>query len=166
MRWLHVSFVVAILVINIVGLAVIYRRLDKFLQYSPPNALAAVRADTAEIADKLTAMQNQLTRLQSPDSDSPVLGITASSLPNQLSDLLPNIPDSTSTTSYSYISISEDVSEPVNVYKEQADFSAVIGQLIPEQKYPFFAKLNNWYQVNLAEDKTGWVKAVQVYEIP
>lgn len=166
MRWLYVLSVVAILVINTVGLVVIYRRLDKSLQSSPPNALAAIRTNTAEIADKLTAMQNQLTRLQSPDSDSSVLGITASPFPNQLSDLLPDIPDSTSTVSYSYISISKDISEPVNVYKEQADFSAVIGQLMPGQKYPFPAKLNNWYQVNLAEGKTGWVKAVQVYEIP
>lgn len=166
MRWLYVLSVVAVLVINTVGLAVIYRRLDKFLQSSPPNALDAVRANTAEIADKLTAMQNQLTRLQSPDSSSSVLGITASPFPNQLSDLLPDIPDSISTRSYSHISISKDVSEPVNVYKEQADFSTIIGQLIPGQKYPFSTKLNNWYQVNLAEGKTGWVKAAQVYEIP
>ena len=53
----------------------------------------------------------------------------------------------------------------MNVYKEQADFSSTIGQLIPGQKYPYDVKLNGWYQVNLSDgNKSGWVKAEQVEE--
>ena len=164
-RW-HILTVIIFLAINTVGSGIIYWRLSHPLPLSSPKSLEAVRLTTAEIADKLVGIQDQLTRLQASDSNSGVLGATASSgQTGQLSDLLPYIPNSTTSTSISYVTISKNFTDPVNVYKEQADFSSTIGQLIPGQKYPYDVKLNGWYQVNLSDgNKSGWVKAEQVEE--
>lgn len=162
-RW-HFLPVGMILIINTVGLTMIYRRIDKFLKLYPPNALEAVRLSTAEIADKLTSVQGQLTLLQLPENSS-ALGTTTSAPTGQLSDLLPDIPDASSTTSLRYISVSEGFTDSVRIYKEHADFSPVIGQLVPGQKYPFSGQLNNWYQINLSRGITGWVQAAHVHEI-
>jgi len=161
MRWRNFLPVGMILTINTVGLAMIYGRIDKLLKLYPPNTLEAVRFNTAEIADKLTQVQGQLTLLQLPEN-SDVLGTQT----EQLSDLLPDIPDASSTTSYHYISVSEEFTDSVKIYKEQADFSLVLGQLVPGQKYPFSDHLNNWYHINLSRGITGWVQAAHVHEIP
>ena len=155
-RW-HLVSILTLLVINVVGLTVIYRRVDKFTKLYHPSALEAVRLNTAELADRLTQIQNQLTLLRLPEN-SPVLGTA--------SDLLPAIPDTSSTTSYHYISVSEDFTGSVKIYKEQADFSPVLGQLVPGQKYPFTDHTASWYHVNLSGGISGWVQAAHVHETP
>ncbi|TSC86760.1 MAG: hypothetical protein G01um101416_614 [Microgenomates group bacterium Gr01-1014_16] len=62
--------------------------------------------------------------------------------------------------------ISKDSPDPVNVYQEQAEFSAVIGQLLPDYSYPYYTKLDDWYLVNFADSKTGWVPAQNVIVNP
>ncbi|MDO8487703.1 MAG: SH3 domain-containing protein [bacterium] len=163
MRQWHLLSVVVVLALNTIGLGMVYLRLNKPLQMSATASLEAVRLNTAEISDKLVNIQDQLTRLQTPQTNS-ILGL-ASAKSDQLSDLLPDIPNSATSVSLRYISVSEDFTDSVVIYKEQADFSSVIGQLVPGQKYPFSTKLSDWYQINLSGGKTGWVKAAHVHEV-
>ncbi len=161
-RW-HFWSIFIITLINSVSLGLIYSHLGKLARQPAvvPQEIAAGK--NTDIIERLNLIQSQLAQIQSAASS--VLGAATPTGPTQLSDLLPDISYDISSTSKRYISIPKDVSDPVKVYKEQADFSPVVGQLVPDYKYPYSTKLNNWYRVALSGDITGWVKADSVREV-
>lgn len=146
---------------NIVTLSLIYSHIGKLSPTSPTSKVAS--DNYTQVIERLDHIAAQLDQIQS--ANPPVLGATAPSAPGLISDLLPDISYDMSNGSKRFLSTSKDVSGQVKVYKEQADFSPVVGQLVPDYKYPYTTKLNNWYLVELSGDITGWVKANDVHEV-
>ncbi len=140
---------------NSVGLGLIYWRLDHLAQRFPFALLESSVKTQSEIATKLNNLQSLFAAIVPASSPSPVLG---------MADLLPDKPGNPAPSSNTFISVNKDAPEAVPVYKEQADFSVVLGQLVPDYKYPYYTKTADWYLVSLASGKTGWVKASLVRE--
>ena len=174
MRWWHVWPIVVALIINSAGLGLIYLRFNSLPQpVSPPPSPISVSANQ-EVMDKLTLIQNQLSQLQSQNAPVPVLGTADSYTSGQLSDLLPEISASptpylskgSTNTSQRYITVSNAQPGQIDVYKENASFSPVVGQISYGSKYAFSTKLNNWYLITLPSGKIGWVNSQYVKEVP
>ena len=154
--------ILAVLLINSLGLGLIFLRLNNLSRLTAAiSKLPANLESNTQILDKLSGLQEQITRLQSP-----VLGAATSLPPGQLSNLLPDLSQDIVNTSNHFIIMSDNPTEPINVYKEQADFSPLVDHLLPGHKYSYSTKLNNWYLVNLDSGATGWVKSAGVTEIP
>lgn len=155
MRWWY-GFLIVVLVLNSIALGLIYWRLDRLAKQFPFALLESSIKTQNEIAVKLNSIQSLLSATTSKNNPPSVLG---------MADLLPDKTGSSSPAS-SFISVAPNVVESVPVYKEQAEFSAILGQLIPDYKYPYFSKTSDWYLVSLSSGKTGWVKAGSVTENP
>lgn len=147
---------ILVLLLNSVGLGLVYWRLEHLANQFPLALLESSIKTQSEITTQLTSIQTLLSAQTPTTSPSTVLG---------MADLLPDKSES-STPSSTYISVPANATTAVPVYKEQATFSPVLGQLIPDYKYPFYSKTADWYLVNLSAGKTGWVKASQVTETP
>jgi len=154
MPWWY-KIVSLVLIVNLIGLGLVYYEVARLKNQIPYSALQALVKSETEIVAKLNGLQNQLAQAQSLTLSSEVLG---------MADLLPDVSNSSVSASNHFISISDKSAEAVNVYKEQADFSAIIGQLVPDYTYPYYTKLDDWYLVNFKDAKTGWVKASLVRE--
>ena len=155
MRLLYTTLIL-LLMVNLVGLGVIYHKLDSLPQF--PYQLLQDNAKTqSETSAKITNLENLLAKILPESSQPTVLG---------LSDILPEKSNRETNTPNHFISPMKDLKGQVQVYKEQADFSTVLGQLIVDYKYPYFAKQGSWYLIGLTDNKTGWVKASQIIEIP
>jgi hypothetical protein len=152
MRWWHISLLVLV-VINSVGLGLIYRRVNNLARQFPLAQLESSIKAQMEIAARLDGLQSLMAALPPAKTASTVLG---------MADLLPDKAIEATSSPITYVTVAKDYTSPVLVYKEQADFSAVLGQLIPDYKYPYYSKADNWYLVSLANDKAGWVQATHV----
>ncbi len=150
-------------ILNSVGLGLIYSRLTQLDRQSPPASPPDAPGKESQILERLDLIQAQLAQIQS--NATTVLGAATPTSPSQLSDLLPDLSNTLTNTSQRYLSISKDITDSVKIYKEQADFSPIVGYLVPDYKYPYSTKLNNWYRVELSGDITGWVKADYVREV-
>jgi hypothetical protein len=150
-------FLTIFLLVNSVGLGLVYWKVATFSRQFPFSVLESSLKNQAEISAKLDGLQNTLTTGRiTPKTGTTVLGIA---------DLLPDKSTAEGQiTALKYVSVPKNSTASVSVYKEQADFSAVVGQLVPEYKYSYMAKVGDWYLVNLADSKTGWVKASLVVE--
>lgn len=147
--------IVVALIINSVGLVLIYNK----LKISPAAKLDLISSSQKyqQILDELASMRNQ----PQPQNAEPVLGSTTDS--GQLSDLLAD--PTPNPTPVGYLAITSSQNSPVDVYKESASFSPVIDKIVYGQKYPFTTNLNNWYLVTLPSGKTGWVNSQYVKEV-
>lgn len=150
--WLISSIVVSIL--NFAGLGLLYYKLEHVSRQFPTATLETAIKNEAEIQTQLALLQKQLAQ-----------SLPLANLPSGIADLLPDRSDTATNSSNTFITISSDWPAPVKVHKEQADYSAVLGQLIPDYKYPYYTKLDGWYLVSL-DGQTGWVNAVGVFENP
>ncbi len=130
--------VVVALLINVVGLSLIYSR----LKTSPAAKLDLISSGQKyqQILDELASMRNQINK--------PVLG-TSTDTP----------------TPVGYITIASSSNSLVDVYKESASFSPVIDKISYGQKYPFTSELNNWYLITLPSGTSGWVDSQYVKEV-
>ena len=142
-----------VLIANFIGLGLIYHRVARLENKIPNEQLQALIKNETDVLTRLNGLQSQLALTQSLTRSPEVLGMT---------DLLPEASNSSISISNHSISIPKNSTDPVNVYKEHAEFSAVLGQLLPDYSYPYYTKLDDWYLVNFAEQKTGWVKAQNV----
>lgn len=148
-------FLVVVVLINTLGLGLIYWRVNRLTTQIPLNLLVTSIKNQADISAKLDGLQGLLATNNKLPTNNNVLGIA---------DLLPDTvvnPNGTSPTTF--VTMNKDMGK-VSVYKEQADFSSVLGQLIPDYKYPYYTKTSDWYLVSLTDGKTGWVKASSVSE--
>lgn len=156
MRWWYAVFSL-VLIANFVGIGLIYHRITRLENQIPSSQLQALVKSQSDVLARLNGLQSYLALTPSLANSPKVLG---------LADLLPDASNSSISASYHSISISKDSPDPVNVYQEQAEFSAVIGQLLPDYSYPYYTKLDDWYLVNFADSKTGWVPAQNVIVNP
>lgn len=152
-KWYILS--IAVLILNFAGFGLLYNKLELLSRQLPLSGQQESIKNVNEIQAQLTQLQNQLAQSHPVTNLNPVLGAV---------DLLPDRSATSANTSSTFISISSDWTSPVKVYKEQAQYSAVLGQLIPDYKYPYYTKLDGWYLVSLSDDKTGWVKVEGVFE--
>lgn len=156
MRWWPI-YLIVILALNLAGFGLLYYKLELISRQFPPSGLEATLKNGVEIQAQLTRLQNQL-----------VQSLPVAILPSVLrvADLLPDRSTAPASPSGTFITISADWTAPVNVYKEQAQYSAVLGQLVPDYQYPYYTKLDGWYLVGLLDGQTGWVNSIGVFENP
>lgn len=154
MRKWHI-FLIVVLILNFVGFGLLYNKLELLSRQPPLSGQQETIKKGVEIQAQLNQLQNQLAQSHPVTNLNPVLGAI---------DLLPDRPNTSANTSSTFISISSDWTSPVKVHKEQAEYSTVLGQLIPDYKYPYYTKLDGWYLVSLTGGETGWVKAEGVFE--
>ena len=161
--WVSVWSVIVALLINSVGLSLIYAR----LKTSPAQKLDQLSTGQKyqQILDELTSLHNQINRaeISQLQTTTPVLG-TNTDRGGQLSDLLAD--PTPLPTPAGYITITSSQNSQVDVYKESASFSPIIDKIIYGQKYPFNSELNNWYLITLPGGKSGWVNSQYVKEVP
>ncbi len=150
-------FLTIFLILNSVGLGLVYWKVSTFSRQFPFSVLESSLKNQVEISAKLDGLQNTLTTGRiTPKTNTTVLGIA---------DLLPDKSTAAGQMATAkFVTIAKAVTTPVSVYKEQAEFSAVVGQLVPEYKYTYSAKIGDWYLINLSDGKTGWVKSSLVTE--
>lgn len=148
-------FLVVIVLVNSLGLLLIYHNLNQLAAKIPLDLLVTSIKNQADISAKLDGLQGVLAANRQLPAAKNVLGI-ADLLPDTVSN-----PDGTAPTTF----VTTNKNGPsVAVYKEQADFSAVLGQMVPDYKYPYYSKADGWYLISLTDGKTGWVKASLVSE--
>lgn len=146
---------ILLLLANTAGLALIYKKIDDLSKLFPFALLQDSIQVQSEISTQLSSIQSLLSQKSSPDSPTTVLGI---------SELLPDKSSEQNASANHFVTTIKDSTKPVNAYKEQAVFSEVLGQLLPDYKYPYFAKIGNWYLIGLTGSVTGWVQAQEVTE--
>lgn len=141
---------------NLVGLGLIYTKLSALPKLLPIQELNLALKNQSEISTQLASLQNSWAKSNKVDLPNSVLG---------MSDLLPDKTTNQNITSNHFITTKPDTN-PVYVYKEQAEFSQTMGSLIAGYRYPYFGKVGDWYLIGLSDGLTGWVKADTVIETP
>jgi len=139
-----------------VGLGVIYWKLEHPKQQFPYALLESNLQAQSETSAKLTSLQSLITSTSPLRATTGVLGVA---------DLLPDKVRDATTSPTTFVTAIKDSPLSVKAYKEQAEFSTVLGQLIPDYNYPYYTKVNDWYLILLSDGKTGWVKASTVTEV-
>jgi hypothetical protein len=140
-------------VFNLVALGLVYQKLNTFGNKFPYELLQSNIQSQADILTKLGSVQNLLASGQSLDSTPNVMG---------MADLMPDKVNTNTPDTNNFIVVAKTQMESVPVYKEQAEFSAVLGRLVKDYHYPYFTKIEDWYLVSLENGQTGWVKSANV----
>lgn len=172
LAWISIWPIVVAFLINSVSLSLIYARLKTTALVKPSSTDEVSSRQYQQILDELQSIHkiiNQTASLE-PQTATPTLG-TNTEYTGQLSDLLTNaatpVPAGGPTpTPAGYITLTSSPNGQVDVYKESASFSPIIDQIVSGQKYPYLAKLNNWYHITLPSGKNGWINSQFVKETP
>ena len=150
------SCLILLLLTNTVGLGLIYHRLDALSAAFPIQLLQDNLKSQADTSAKLTSLQNLISESLPGNVPPQVLGI---------SDILPDKSNPQLSATSRLLQSKAGQAKPTYAYQEQADFSAILGQLVPGYNYPYYLKQGDWYLVGLSDNKSGWVKAELVSPI-
>lgn len=149
------AFLVILLSANIFGLVTVYKKLHTLSAFFPLTKLDEIARSQGQLDAKIAGLERLMAQNTSSTLPDSILGA---------SDILPDKTNNQNLTP-KFLQ-TKDSSTPTQVYKEQADFSSLVGQLVPGYHYPYFTKMGDWYLIGLNEDLTGWVKSEEIVELP